>query len=107
MVGLSGIQMAFENRTISKSEFQIFFSDEDMESVPQAPFKYLRETFKDTAFRASQYKMLNKLIYTKKLLHICRLVDTNQCERCIIWVLRFLPTIPPLGGGMPSVIWQR
>ena len=58
------------------------FSDEDMQSVPQAPFKYLRETFKDTAFRASQYKMLHKLIYTKKLLHICRLVDTNQCERC-------------------------
>ena len=46
------------------------FSDEDMQSVPQAPFKYLRETFKDTAFRASQYKMLHKLIYTKKLLHI-------------------------------------
>ena len=35
--------------------------------------KYLRETFKDTTFRASHYKMLNKLIYTKKLLHICRL----------------------------------
>ena len=45
--------------------------------------KYLRETFKDTAFRASQCKMLHKLIYTKKLLHICRLVDTNQCERCL------------------------
>ena len=57
------------------------FSDEDMQSVPQAPFKYLRETFKDTAFRASQFKMLHKLIYTKKLLHICRLVDTNMCER--------------------------
>ena len=27
--------------------------------------------------------MLHKLIYTKKLLHICRLVDTNQYERCI------------------------
>ena len=26
------------------------FSDEDMQSVPQAPFEYLRETFKDTAF---------------------------------------------------------
>ena len=24
------------------------FSDEDMQSVPQAPFKYLRETFKDS-----------------------------------------------------------
>ena len=57
------------------------FSDEDMQSVPQAPFKYLRETFKDTAFRASQFKMLHKLIYTKKLLHICRLVNTNLCER--------------------------
>ena len=40
------------------------FSDEDMQNVPQAPFKYLREIFKDTAFRTSQYKMLNKLIYT-------------------------------------------
>ena len=38
--------------------------------MPQAPFKYLTEIFKDTAFRASQYKMLHKLIYTKKLLHI-------------------------------------
>ena len=36
-----------------------------------------------TSFRASQFKMLHKLIYTKKLLHICRLVDTNLCERCI------------------------
>ena len=54
-----------------------------MQSVPQAPFKYLRETLKDKAFRASQFKMLHKLIYTKKLLHICRLVDTNLCERCI------------------------
>ena len=26
---------------------------------------YLRETFNDTAFRASQFKMLHKLIYTK------------------------------------------
>ena len=58
------------------------FSDEDMQSVPQAPFEYLRETFKATAFRASQFKMLHKLIYTKKLLHICRLVDTNLCEGC-------------------------
>ena len=31
------------------------FSDDDMEILPQAPFKYLRETFKDTPFRASQY----------------------------------------------------
>ena len=37
------------------------FSDEDMQSVPQAPFKYSRETFKDKAFSASQYKMLHKL----------------------------------------------
>ncbi len=29
------------------------FSDEEMQSVPQAPFKYKWETFKDTAFRAS------------------------------------------------------
>ena len=41
------------------------FSDEDMQSVPQESFKYLREIFKDTAFRASQFKMLHKLIYTK------------------------------------------
>ena len=39
------------------------FSDEDMPNVPQNPFKYLKETFKDTAFRASQYKMLHKLIF--------------------------------------------
>ena len=56
--------------------------------ISKAPFEYLRETFKDTAFRASQYKMLHKLIYTKKLLHICRLVDTNLCERCIIWFMK-------------------
>ena len=36
-----------------------------------------------TSFRVSQFKMLQKLIYTKKLLHICRLVVTNLCERCI------------------------
>ena len=35
------------------------FSDADMESVPQNPFTYLREIFNDTAFRASQYKILN------------------------------------------------
>ena len=53
------------------------FFDEDMQSVPQDPFIYLREIFKDTAFRASQFKMFHKLIYTKKPLHICRIVDTN------------------------------
>ena len=53
-----------------------------MQSVPQNPFTYLRDTFKDTAFRASQYKMIHKLIYTKKLLLICGLVETNICERC-------------------------
>ena len=37
------------------------FSEADMESVPQNPFTFLREIFKDTAFRASQYKILNKL----------------------------------------------
>ena len=47
-----------------KNKFQ--FSDEDMTKVPQNPFTYLRQVFKDTAFRASQYKMLYKLIYTKK-----------------------------------------
>ena len=31
-----------------------FFSEEDMLSVPQNPFKYPRETLKDTAFRESQ-----------------------------------------------------
>ena len=25
----------------------------------------------------------------------------------LLRVLRFLPTIPPLGGGMPPMIWQR
>ena len=54
------------------------FSDEDRKNVPQDPFKYLRETIKNTAFRASQNKILYKLIYIKKLL-----VDTNLCERCI------------------------
>ena len=47
------------------------FSEVDMRSVPQNPFTYLREIFKDTAFRASQFKMLNKLIYARKLLKIC------------------------------------
>ena len=25
----------------------------------------------------------------------------------LLWVLQFFPTIPPLGGGMPPVMWQR
>ena len=33
------------------------------DSAPSNPFTYLREIFKDTAFRASQYKILNKLLY--------------------------------------------
>ena len=37
------------------------FSDADMDSVPLNPLTHLRETFIDTAFRASQYKMFNKL----------------------------------------------
>ena len=45
------------------------FSEADMDSVPNNPFTYLREIFKDTAFRSSQYKMLNKLIYA-----------TRQCQ---------------------------
>ena len=53
-----------------------------MQSVPQNPFTYLREIFKDTAFRVSQFKMLNKLIYARKLLKICDLVETDTCERC-------------------------
>ena len=36
------------------------FTEEDMQSVPQNPFTYLKNTFKDTAFRASQYKMIQK-----------------------------------------------
>ena len=46
------------------------FSDADMDSVPQNQFTYLREIFQDTSFRASQYKILNKLIYAEKLLKI-------------------------------------
>ena len=46
------------------------FSEADMQSVPQNPFTYLREIFRDTAFRASQFKILNKLIYARKLLKI-------------------------------------
>ena len=53
-----------------------------MDSVPPNPFTYLREIFKDTAFRASQYKILNKLVYAKKLLKICDLVETDTCDRC-------------------------
>ena len=37
-----------------------------MQSVPQKPFKYLREIFKDAAFRASQYKMLHKLFVSNE-----------------------------------------
>ena len=58
------------------------FSEVDLQSVPQKPFTYLREIFKDTAFRTSQFKMLNKLIYARKLLKICELVETDICERC-------------------------
>ena len=43
------------------------FSGGDIDSVPSNPFTYLSDTFKYTAFIASQYKMLNKLIYAKKL----------------------------------------
>ena len=78
------------------------FSDGDIDSVPSNPFTYLRETFKDTAFRASQYKMLNKLIYAKKLLKICDLVETDTCERCnvntedfqhLLWECRYSKNI--------------
>ena len=57
------------------------FSEEDMLSIPQNPFKYLRETFKDTAFRASQYKMLHK----------------HPLQWFLYRVLRFYPLISPLG----------
>jgi hypothetical protein len=49
-----------------KNKFQ--FSDKDMTKVPQNPFTYLRQVFKDTALRTTQYKMLYKLIYTKNCL---------------------------------------
>ena len=62
------------------------FSDAEMDSVPKNPFTYLREIFKDTAFRASQYKMLNKLIYPKKLLKICEIVETDTCDRCNVGI---------------------
>ena len=74
-----------------KNKFQ--FSDEDMTKVPQNPFTYLRQAFKDTALRASQYKMLYKVIYTKKLLKTCRLVETDTCERCNEQVEDFKPLL--------------
>jgi hypothetical protein len=36
-----------------------------MTEVPQNPFTYIRQTFEDTAIRASQYEILFKIIYTK------------------------------------------
>ena len=41
------------------------FSDEDIQSVPQAHFKYLRETFKDTA----------------KLLDLCLIANLRRLHR--------------------------
>jgi hypothetical protein len=52
-----------------------------MANVPQNPFTYPREVFKDSALRVPQYKMLFKLIYTKKLQKTCSLVETITCER--------------------------
>ena len=46
------------------------FSEADMQSVPQNPFTHLREIFKDTAFRTSQFKMPNKLIFARKVVKI-------------------------------------
>ena len=79
-IAITNIKTITYDLDFLKNKFQ--FSDEDMTKVPQNPFTYLRQVFKDTAFRTSQYKMLYKLIYTKKLLKICRLVDTDTCERC-------------------------
>lgn len=58
------------------------FSNADMAQVPQNPYSYLRQVVKDTGFRAFQYKLLNKLIYTRKQLKIFRIVDSDICERC-------------------------
>ena len=77
--------LIIENTTSHDREYireKFDFTEEDMQSVSQNQFTYLRNTFKDIAFRASQYKMIHKLIYTKKLLQICDLVDTNICDRC-------------------------
>ena len=74
------------------------FTDQEMTEVPENPFSYMRKAFKDTAFRASQFKMIYKLIYTRKLLKTCRKVDTDSCERCseevedfkhLLWGCRF------------------
>ena len=46
------------------------FSEEDIQRVPQNLFTYLGETFKDTAFRTSQYKMLY-------LLEMCQVTYKN------------------------------
>ena len=47
---------------ISSKKFN--FYEKDMSEVPQSLFTYLRQIFKDRAFRSSQYKMLIKLIYS-------------------------------------------
>jgi hypothetical protein len=62
-----------------KYKFQFF--DEDKTKVTQNPFTYFRQVFKDTAFKASQYKILFKPIYTKILLKTCSLVETDTCEK--------------------------
>ena len=51
-------------------------------SFPYIFFAYLRKALKDTAMRTSEYKIINKLLYTKKLVKICSLVETDRCERC-------------------------
>ena len=61
--GLDGSVANFGKLLECISLFKItrYSSDEDMQSVPRAHFKYLRETFRDTAFRASQFLRVNFL----------------------------------------------
>ena len=81
MVGTIAIAMPnhSKTRTNSKSKLQNFHFSSVWNFRPH----WVQSTNVKTFYLASLYKMLHKLIYTKKLLHICRLVDTNLCERCI------------------------
>ena len=69
------------------------FTDAEMNSVPSNPFTYLREIFKDTALRASQYKMLIKLF--------------NSCERLLLGTLFSDIEAPKIGTHQSDLIQHK
>ena len=64
MVHLHSLNRQLEDQDILIWLKSIFTIDET--EVPENPFSYMRKAFKDTSFRASQYKMIYNLMYGLK-----------------------------------------